>query len=138
MNVYEIIFLCVVAAIFVVYIIDRCTGHKLMLKVIQWHPVLIALTALCSAIAGILPSSYFTIVSAVLKAASEATQKAEKLYLMGTLPKDERNEYAQSLITEVLTEAGIEVTDQIQKIIDGCIAVVCMLMPHGVQPRVTR
>lgn len=136
MNTYQIIFLCIVAAVLAAYLIDRFTGRKLTLAIIQWRPALIALTALCDAIAGVLPSSTFPVVAAVLRAASDATQKAEKLYLMGELPKTERNEYAQLLIAEVLRDAGIDVTDQVQEIIDGCIAVVCMLMPHGVEPSV--
>jgi hypothetical protein len=134
MNIYQIIFLCTAAAVLTVYLVDRFTGRKLTLAIIQWRPALIALTALCNAIAAVLPSSYFPTVAAVLKAASDATQQAEKLYLMGELPKDERNDYAQLLIAGILRDAGIDVTDQVQEIIDGCIAVVCMLMPHGVEP----
>lgn len=134
MNTYQIIFLCIAAAVLAAYLIDRFTGRKLTLAIIQWRPALIALTALCDAITGVLPSSTFPIVATVLRAASDATQQAEKLYLIGELPKAERNEYAQLLIAEVLRDAGIDVTDQVQEIIDGCIAVVCMLMPHGVEP----
>ena len=134
MNIYQIIFLCTAAAVLTVYLVDRFTGRKLTLAIIQWRPALIALTALCNAIAAVLPSSYFPTVAAVLKAASDATQQAEKLYLMGELPKDERNDYAQLLIAGILRDAGIDVTDQVQEIIDGCIAVVCMLMPHGIEP----
>lgn len=134
MNTYQIIFLCIAAAVLAAYLIDRFTGRKITLAIIQWRPALIALTALCDAVASVLPSSTFPIVATVLRAASDATQQAEKLYIMGDLPKAERNEYAQLLIAEMLRDAGIEVTEQVQEIIDGCIAVVCMLMPHGVEP----
>lgn len=134
MNTYQIVFLCIAAAVFAAYLIDRFTNHKLIMAIIQWRPVLVALTALCNAIAAVLPSSQFPIVATVLRAASDATQEAERLYLMCALPKDERNAYAKALISEVLAEGGIEITEQIEQIIDGCIAVVCMLMPHGVEP----
>lgn len=134
MNIYHIIFLCFVSAIFVVYLIDRYTGHKLTLAIIQWKPAIVALCALVKAIAAVLPSSYFSIVSVVLEAASDATQEAEKLYMMNQIPKEERNEYAQRMIVDILEQANIHVDTQIQQIIDGCIAVVCMLMPHGVEP----
>lgn len=137
MNTYQIIFLCIAAAVLAAYLIDRFTDRKLTLSIIQWRPALIALTALCDAIAGVLPSSTFPVVATVLRAASDATQQAEKLYMMGELPKTERNDYAQLLIADVLRDAGIEVTEQVQEIIDGCIAVVCMLMPHGVEPIVS-
>ena len=48
---------------------------------------------------------------------------------MDKLPKEERNAYAKLLIGEKLA-AGIEVTQQIEQVIDGVIAIVCMLMPH--------
>lgn len=136
MNTYQIIFLCIAAAVLAAYLIDRFTGRKLTLAIIQWRPALIALTAFCDAVAAVLPSTYFPIVATVLRAASAATQQAEKLYMMGQLPKDERNDFAQLLIADVLRDAGIDVTDQVQEIIDGCIAVVCMLMPHGVEPKI--
>ena len=134
MNTYQIVFFCFACMIVAAYLIDLFTGRKLTLAIIQWRPALIALTAFCDAIAAVLPSSHFPIVATVLRAASAATQQSEKLYLMGELPKNERNEFAQLLIAEVLRDAGIEVTEQVQEIIDGCIAVVCMLMPHGVEP----
>lgn len=136
MNTYQIIFLCFVAMIIAVYLIDRFTGRKITKAIIQWKPALIALSAFVKAVASVLPSSYFAIATTVLDAASAATQEAEKLYLMNELPKEERNQYAQKLIAETLEQAGIHVTDQIQQIIDGCIAVVCMLMPHGLEPSV--
>ena len=49
---------------------------------------------------------------------------------MDKLPKEERNAYAKLLIGEKLAAAGIEVTPQIEQVIDGVIAIVCMLMPH--------
>jgi hypothetical protein len=134
MNTYQIILLCVASFVFAIYLIDRFTGRKLTLAIIQWRPTLVALTAFCDAIADVLPSSRFPTVATVLRAASAATQQAEKLYLMGELPKNERNDFAQLLIAEVLRDAGIDVTEQVQEIIDGCVAVVCMLMPHGVKP----
>lgn len=136
MNTYQIVFLCVTAAALAAYLIDRFTGRKITLAIIQWRPSLVALTALCDAVAAVLPSSHFPTVSTVLRAASNATQQAEELYFMGKLPKDERNEFAQLLIADVLREAGIDVTEQVQEIIDGCIAVVCMLMPHGKTPSI--
>lgn len=70
----------------------------------------------------------------MLEAAGEGAETAEELWKLGELPKEERNAYAKEIAAEVLTKAGIEVTDQIQMIIDGAIEMVCMLMPHGVVP----
>ena len=118
MNAYEITLLCVIGAIVAVWLVDRFTGGHITEKIIQWHPVLAALTALTSA------------VSAVLKAVCDGTVTAEQLWKMDKLPKEERNAYAKLLIGEKLAAAGIEVTPQIEQVIDGVIAIVCMLMPH--------
>lgn len=130
MEIYQIVLLTVAALLAVLYILDKATGHKVITSIIQWRPVLIALTTTVSAIAEVLPSSYFTLVATVLQAAADATITAEDLWKLGQLEKSERNEYAIGLVTRTLQLAGIEITEPIKQIIDGCIAIVCMLMPH--------
>ncbi len=130
MSTENIIFLSVIAALIIVFLTDKFTGHALLKKILQWKPALAALTALAEAIANVLPSSEFAIAVTILKAASRAAQEAERLYKLNELPKEERNAYAQTMIAAILYEAGIEVTEQVQQMIDGAIAVVCMLMPN--------
>ena len=130
MNVYEITLLCVIGVIAVIWIVDRFTGGHITEKIIQWHPVLAALTALTAAVSAVLPSSYFATLNVVLKAVCDGTVTAEQRWTMDKLPKDERNAYAKMLIGEKLEAAGIEVTPQLEQVIDGVIAIVCMLMPH--------
>ncbi len=130
MKTEGIVLLCAVGAVFIVWLVDRFAGGKITQKIIQWHPALAALSALVSAVATVLPSSYFATVSTVLKAVSDGTVTAEKLWKMGELPKEERNAYAKKLIGESLSAAGIEVTEQVEQVIDGVIAIVCMLLPH--------
>lgn len=130
MNAYEITLLCVIGAIVAVWLVDRFTGGHITEKIIQWHPVLAALTALTSAVSAVLPSSYFATLNVILKAVCDGTVTAEQLWKMDKPPKEERNAYAKLLIGEKLAAAGIEVTPQIEQVIDGVIAIVCMLMPH--------
>lgn len=118
----------------VLYIVQRVTGASIMEKIVQWKPVLVALGATLKAISGALPSEDLKKVITVLEAACAGAETAEDLWLMGQLPKDERNEYAQLLVAQTLKEAGINVTEQIQMIIDGGIEIMCMLLPHGLQP----
>lgn len=132
MNVYEIIFVSIIAVLFAVFLIDIFTKHAITRKIFQWKPALAAATALASAVAKVLPSSKFAIVATVLQAASDATQRAEALYIDAMLGKEDRNAYAKELIKIALDNAHIEMTPQIQEVVDGCIAVVCMLMPHDV------
>lgn len=130
MKTEGIVLLCVVGVILIIWLIDRFAGGKITQKIIQWRPALAALSALVSAVSAVLPSETFATVSMVLKAVSDGTVAAEELWKMGNLPKDERNAYAKKLIGEKLSAAGIEVTEQVGQIIDGVIAVVCMLLPH--------
>lgn len=105
-----------------------------MEKIIQWKPVVVAIGATLKAVSGALPSEDLKLVVKVLEAACEGAEAAEKLWLMGELPKEERNDYAQLLVADVLKKAGISVTEQIQAIIDGGIEMMCLLMPHGRTP----
>ena len=79
---------------------------------------------------GVLPSEYFKTVNTILRAVCDGTVTAEELWKMDKLDKSERNAYAKKIIASKLAAAGIEVTQQIEQVIDGVIAVVCMLLPH--------
>lgn len=134
METYQIVVLILAGILGIIYIAQRMTGHHILETVIQWKPVLASITALVKAVSNILPSAYFKTVIAVLEAAGEGAETAEELWKLGELPKDERNAEAKSITAEILEKAGIDVTEQIQMIIDGAIEMVCMLMPHGVTP----
>ncbi|MFR5853251.1 MAG: hypothetical protein ACLUE8_02330 [Lachnospiraceae bacterium] len=132
MNAYEITLLCVIGAIVAVWLVDRFTGGHINGKrysVASRAPKL-APTAPTSAVPAVLPSSYFATLNVILRAVCDGTVTAEQLWKMDKLPKEERNAYAKLLIGEKLAAAGIEVTPQIEQVIDGVIAIVCMLMPH--------
>lgn len=134
MTTENIIFLSIIGILIVLFLIDKFTNHTILQTILQWKPALAALTALAKAIASALPSSDFALAVTILEAASKATQRAEELYKLNALPKEDRNAYAQTMIAQILSDAGIEVTAQVQQIIDGCIAVICLLMPHNVTP----
>lgn len=53
------------------------------------------------------------------------------------MDKDKRNEYAQRYILDILNSYGIEIDENVQKIIDGAISFVCYLLPHGLEPTET-
>ena len=136
MEVYQIVQLAVAAVIGVLYIVQKFTGISFMEKIIQWKPVVVALGATLKAVAGVLPSEDLKLVITVLEAACKGAETAEDLWLMGQLPRDERNEYAQLLVAKTLKDAGVKVTEQIQMIIDGGIEMMCLLMPHGQKPEI--
>lgn len=130
MDTYGIVLLCIVGAILTIWLIDKFTHGKLVACIVQWRPVLAAMTTLVSAVAAVLPSNYFKTVNTILRAVCDGTVTAEELWKMNEIEKSERNAYAKSLIADKLDKAGIVVTEQIGQVIDGVIAVVCMLLPH--------
>lgn len=81
-----------------------------------------------------LPSKTLGTIKHVLDTSVKATELAEQAWLMGQLPRDERNAYAKNWAETALEELGIEITPQIEAIIAGVIEMTCMVLPHGVEP----
>ena len=61
--------------------------------------------------------------------AKEAVQYAEQLYKSGQLSEDLRKEKAVEYIKEILKVSNIEVTEEIEKIIDATIESAVLLLP---------
>lgn len=94
-------------------------------------PILTALLSVLKAVGGILPNNQvITAMIKVIASAIEAAGYAENLWLQGEIDKAMRPKYAQEYIRMILESAGIEITDNIQTIISGVIALTCYLMPH--------
>ena len=98
------------------------------------RPVIVALTSVIDAVYKLIPSQTLKTIKVILSAAVDATEVAEKSWLMGELKREERNPYAKALAREVLALAGIEITAQIDAIISGVIEMTCMVLPHGLEP----
>lgn len=135
MELYHIVQLVIALIAGVLYILQRCFGFNALEKIVHWKPVLISLGVMLKAVSGAMPGSELKSVIAIFEAACAGAETAENLWLMGKLPKEERNAHANALIAGVLEDAGIEVTPQIQMIVAGAIEMICMLMPHGQEPK---
>ena len=61
--------------------------------------------------------------------AKEAVQYAEQLYKSGQLSEDLRKEKAVEYIKEILKVSNIEITEEIEKIIDATIESAVLLLP---------
>ena len=61
--------------------------------------------------------------------AKEAVQYAEQLYKSGQLSEDLRKEKATEYIKEILKVSNIEITEEIEKIIDATIESAVLLLP---------
>jgi hypothetical protein len=69
-------------------------------------------------------------MSSVISGAIDAAGYAEKLWLDGEIDKEKRPQYAQEHIERMLAALSIDITPEIQSVIQGAIALTCYLMPH--------
>ena len=118
------------------YVYKKITGTDVLKMIIMSRPVIVAFTAVIEALYKIVPSETLRVIKTILNAAVDATELAEKAWLMGQLKREERNPVAKQLAREVLEKAGIEVTAQVEAIISGVIEMTCMVLPHGMEPQV--
>lgn len=101
-----------------------------------FSPVLEILCNCVKGISGMMPNNAsLLILSTVLNAAVEATEMAETLWLEGTIDKEQRNAYAKNYIAGILEKAKIPIDNNINMIVDGMVAFVCYLLPHGQHPK---
>lgn len=121
-------------AVMALYLYKRFTGTDLLKTVVMSKPVLVAQTSVINALYNVIPNETLRVIKLALNAGVEATEMAEKAWLMGDLAKEERNGYAKTLAREMLQALGIEVTTQVEVIIAGVIEMACMVLPHGLQP----
>lgn len=133
MEIYQILILVFAVILAGLYVYKRITGIDLLQKIALTQPVIAAVAAAVEAAQKLWPNDVLKIAHATLKAGAEAAQEAERLWIMGELPKEERNAFAKTMAKETLEKAGIEVTAQIDMIIAGMIEVMCILLPHGVK-----
>lgn len=135
MEWHNILLLILMAVIVVLYLYKRFTGMDLLKTIVMSKPVLVAQKSVINALYDVVPNETLRIIKLALNAGVEATELAEKAWLMGNLAKDERNPYAKQLAKEMLETIGIEVNEKIEVIIAGVIEMACMVLPHGVEPQ---
>lgn len=134
MNTYGIALLIVLGILVVLYLLDKVTGKNTLLYIVAGKPILSALTLLAKAIGAATGSPWFDVAYVTMNAAIDATERAEQLWKNGELPKDQREDYATLMIAGALRDAGITVTDDLQTVIDGVVALTAMLLPHETKP----
>lgn len=134
MNTYGMALLIALGLLVALYLFDKITGKNSLLYLVAGKPILSALTLLAKAIGAATGSPWFSIAYVTMNAAIDATERAEQLWKNGDLPKDQREDYATLMIAAALRDAGIEVTEDLQSVIDGTVALVCMLLPHETKP----
>lgn len=133
-HVLLVVFAVVIAGL---YIYKRLTGVDILKMIVMSRPVLVALSSQIEAVSKIFPSETLRVIKHVQDASVEATELAEKAWLMGNLEKEERNPFAKEAAYDLLETIGIQITPQIEAIVAGVIEMTCMVLPHGVEPEKT-
>lgn len=69
----------------------------------------------------VVPIPYIEIIDKILVYADKGVASAEQLYKIGQIEKDARKSEAHAYVIEMLKLVDVEVTPEIEKIIDGAI-----------------
>lgn len=77
----------------------------------------------------IAPIPQIELIDKILNYADKAVQEAEQLYKIGEIKAEDRKPEAKNYITHILNLAGIEVTPDIQKVIDGAVEAGVFVLP---------
>lgn len=72
---------------------------------------------------------YLSTAKAIIDFADEGVEKAEQLYKANQISADARKAEAIQLTKDLLTAAKVEITPQIEKIIDGCVEAAVFTLP---------
>lgn len=71
----------------------------------------------------------FTIIDKIIEWAAKATEAAEQLYKASMIDKDGRKAEATALVYEFITAAGVELDDNMKKVVDGAIEAAVFALP---------
>ena len=71
-----------------------------------------------------------SVVDMIIDYAREATAAAEQLYKTSKIAAAERKGAATGIVYDCLGVAGIDVTDDVRKIVDGCIEAAVYALPE--------
>lgn len=82
---------------------------------------LTALDTMADMIGKLFPNAPMGIVDKVLNYAMEAVLAAEQMYKASQIPGEERKQTAAELVYKFLEAAGVEVNEDIKRIVDGAI-----------------
>ena len=82
---------------------------------------LTALDTMADMIGKLFPNAPMGIVDKVLNYAMEAVLAAEQMYKASQIPGEERKQTAAELVYKFLEAAGVEVNEDVKRIVDGAI-----------------
>lgn len=71
----------------------------------------------------------FALIDKIIGWAKKGAEAAEQLYKTSKITEDQRKEEAAKLVYEFINMAGIELNDDMKKIVDGCIEAAVFALP---------
>lgn len=131
MEAYQIVLISVAALLLAGCVILRIINKSTA----AYYPILTYIVKflgyVVKGVSGAFPNAHLvSILSVVIEASIKAVSSAERMWMEGAIPKEQRNKVAKEYILDVVDQANIMVTPVISQIIDGAIAFVCYLLPH--------
>lgn len=90
-----------------------------------------AAQAFALAIAPFLPAKYGSILSKLAISSYKGVNTAEALWKASVLPEEKRKATATSLIQSELQQSGIQVDDEVNKLISVSVDLMCRFMPKS-------
>jgi len=80
---------------------------------------------------GLTGNSAFALGSKIIEYAKQAVEAAEQLYKAHEIEAGERKQAATDLVYQLIELAGVEITMDVEKVVDGCIEAAVWAMPKA-------
>jgi hypothetical protein len=106
---------------------------KIDVSKVEWKAVLVASAAqaFALAIAPFLPAKYGSILSKLAISSYKGVDTVEALWKASVLPEEKRKATATSLIQSEFQQSGIQVDDEVNKLISVSVDLMCRFMPKS-------
>lgn len=88
-----------------------------------------ALDTVVDLVKQLFPGAPMSIADKVIGYAMEAVQAAEQMYKASQIPAEKRKQEAAELVYKFLEAAGVEVTEDVRRIVDGAIEAAVYALP---------
>ena len=135
MVLFLAIILVTVVSVSVIVVIPKATskGINVAKAIVTAQGALNTSNAIIKVADTLLPTNpAIDILQVISSYATKAVKGAEQLYLTSKLEADQRNIKAKEIVNSALTVLKVEVTPDIQKVIDGAIEAEVLLLPKVV------
>jgi len=141
MSPFETLLIVIVIILFVLLFIDvvlpffKRKGVDIEAVLKRANDVFVAAGNALETVRPFLPEEFGTdALDKIIKAAQVGVGKAEQLFIIGQLAPEKRKEEARKFITDAVTLAGVVVTPEVERLIDGVIESEVLKLGHALKP----